>query len=589
MENPERQKNNLNGRADQRKYLYIVAAASFIIALPVLYSGFPFDGHDSPSQFNLYGAFVRQIWMGEAYPRWLTDMNDGFGSPVFFFYPPLAYYITTFFSFILGQPATDHMIWQQLGLSAGAAIIGSGVACYLWLKETASPLAAAIASVIYLIIPYHISVDLFTRGALAEVWAFVWMPLVLKFVKVIDRKPVTGLVGLALSYSLLIMTHLPTTLIFSLVPICYGLFLVSGDKRKVQLLIMILGMGVGIGIADVYLLPALEARNYISFDSNPLSALFYGKNFLFPFSADEYSPYILRLTILLVTMILGTLLFALTNKNLRLLNREQMFWLAVAVLSIFMMTPLSKPVWQLIPLLQSIQFPYRFNAVLCVAYAGLLAGALSNFSFTREYLADNWRKKIFIYGTAVLCCVWIGFFVEAVVKEKPSEHKEYVEKMYKLKLEFVEHMPGTARLEKLGSLIAERRKSGFPYLLRSDSNQVQTEVVQWKPRNIVLNVETVKPENLVIGQFYYPGWEAIFYPGSGDSPIGLPVTPSEEGLLSVQIPEASGQLKIDLTRQTEQSGLTISLASIAVLGLLALGLNMFKKRFRMEENELNNG
>jgi hypothetical protein len=589
MSEMERQQNNLGGRVNEMKYLYIVIGLSFLVALPVLFMGFPVDGHDSPSQFNLYAAFSRQVWMGELYPRWLIDMNGGFGSPVFFFYPPMAYYITTFFSVFIGQPTTDNMIWQQLGLSAGLAIIGSGIACYLWLKEITSVPAAAIGSVVYLIVPYHISIDLFTRGALAEVWAFVWMPLILKFVKILYQKPVIGLIGLALSYSMLVMTHLPTALIFSLIPICYGLVLQTGERRKIQLLLMILGMGIGIGIADIYLMPALTARNYVSFDSNPLSHLHYARNFLFSFSADDYSPYIVQLTIILVTMISGILFCVLANKNLRLLNLEQKFWLVIAGVSIFLMTPLSQPIWQLIPILQSIQFPYRFNAVLCVAYTGLLAVTLSNFSFNKQHFSGDWRKKILIYGTAVLCCVWVGFFIEAVIKEKPSEYKEYIKKMYGQKLDFVEHMPQTARLDRLDSLIVEKRESGSSYLVRATDKQVQTEVIQWKPRDIVLSVETNKSANLVVGQFYYPGWKAAFYPDSGKPLTNLSVEPSEEGLLSVQILEESGRLELNLTNQTEQSGLFVSIASIAALFLLALGLNMFWKRFTGEKIEFNNG
>lgn len=589
MTEMERQQNNLNGRASKMKYLYMVIGLSIIVALPVLFMGFPVDGHDSPSQFNLYSAFSRQIWLGEAYPKWLFDMNGGFGSPVFFFYPPLAYYITTFFSGIFGQPATDNMIWQQLGFSAGLAIIGSAIACYSWLKEITNPTTAVISSVIYLIVPYHISIDLFTRGALAEIWAFVWMPMILKFVKVLYQKPVIGLIGLSLSYSLLVMTHLPTALIFSLIPICYGLVLQTGERRKIQLLLMILGMGIGIGIADIYLMPALTARNYISFDPHPLSPLYYARNFLFSFSADDYSSYIFQLTIILVTMITGILFCVLANKNLRLLNREQTFWLVIAVVSIFMMTPFSQPIWQLSPILQSIQFPYRFNAVLCVAYTGLLAVTLSNVSFTKNYFSGDWRRKLLTYGTGVLCFVWVMFFVNAVITEKPSEYKEYVEKMYSQKLDFAEHMPQTALLGRLDSLIAERRESGSPYLLRVKDKQVRAKITQWKPRNVILSVETAKSANLVVGQFYYPGWEATFYPDLGKPPTNLSVMPSEEGLLSVQIPEESGRLEFSLTNESEQSGLFVSLASLAALGLLALGLNVFKKRFPEEKTKFNNG
>lgn len=593
MEKLEKEQNDViqNTREGSAKYLIIVVAAAIIIAVPVLYAGFPVDGHDSPAQFNFYKSFSHQVWMGELYPRWLLDMNDGFGSPAFFFYPPVSYYITTFFSLIFGQPTTNVQVWQQLGISTAVAIVASAITCYLWLKDMVGARPAAVASIIYLIIPYHLTVDLFTRGALAEVWAFVWMPLILKSVRNIRQKPILGLVGLAVSYALLIMTHIPTTLLFSAVPVAYSLFSDSGKDRKIRFILTALGMALGVGLADVYLLPALTARNYISLDPNPASPLFYAQNFLLPFSSEGYSPYILWLTVWLGMMVAGLVLCVISDKVSGLLKRERLFWLAAAVISIFMMIPLSTPVWQLISILQSVQFPYRFNTVLCLAFTAIMAIALSNVSFTGQILAGGWQKKLFIGGTAVLCCVWIGVLIDTVRQDKTEPaYKAYREKVYNLKLEFVESMPKTARMDLLDALIAERQKSGSPYFLRTDRPRTTVTVTQWKPRDITLNVAATEPTTLIVGQFYYPGWEAAIFPDSGQPPVELPVKPSDEGLLKIEAPAVSGQLRMALSSTgTEQSGLTTSLVSILALAVAALILSRYKQRFGLTENELSNG
>jgi hypothetical protein len=62
---------------------------------------------------------------------------------------------------------------------------------------------------------------------------------------------------------------------------------------------------------------------------------------------------------------------------------EVYFWSARMVLSVFMMLPISKFVWELIPRLQTIQFPWRFSTVLSIAAAPLLGLGPSSYSFTR--------------------------------------------------------------------------------------------------------------------------------------------------------------------------------------------------------------
>jgi hypothetical protein len=55
------------------------------------------DAGDAVFHAMWYTNFARQFFAGEAYPRWLAEMNGGLGSPVFF-YAPLPYYLTLLFT-----------------------------------------------------------------------------------------------------------------------------------------------------------------------------------------------------------------------------------------------------------------------------------------------------------------------------------------------------------------------------------------------------------------------------------------------------------------------------------------------------------
>ena len=113
------------------KYIGLIIAVGCVLSLPLIVYGFPFYSSDTQHAI-WYSNFSSQLWKGEFYPRWLADMNGGFGSPTFFFYAPVPYYLTA-----LLRPffVHDTQGWHQLGISTSIALAASGVCAYLWLKE----------------------------------------------------------------------------------------------------------------------------------------------------------------------------------------------------------------------------------------------------------------------------------------------------------------------------------------------------------------------------------------------------------------------------------------------------------------------
>ncbi len=202
------------------KHLIGIAAAGIVLALPVLILGIPIFSDDGVTHAMWYSRFSEQLWSGDLYPRWLMNMNGGLGSPVFFYNPPVPFFLT---SLLRPLFANDPQGWHQVGVSCAIALVASGISAYFWLKEISDPKSAIVAAVLFMAMPYHLA-DLYMRGAMAELWAFVWLPLILFFTYRIARGRWFACAGLAVSYALLVMTHLPTTLIFSVVPIGYVLF-----------------------------------------------------------------------------------------------------------------------------------------------------------------------------------------------------------------------------------------------------------------------------------------------------------------------------------------------------------------------------
>src|SRR5205823_5152692 len=73
----------------KNRSVVIIVFAGCILTLPIILWGAPYESDDTLAHARWYIQFSEQLWAGDLYPRWLVGMNDGLGSPVFFYYPPV--------------------------------------------------------------------------------------------------------------------------------------------------------------------------------------------------------------------------------------------------------------------------------------------------------------------------------------------------------------------------------------------------------------------------------------------------------------------------------------------------------------------
>ncbi|MFN0151602.1 MAG: hypothetical protein ACKVU1_12935, partial [bacterium] len=357
-----------------------------LLTLPAILAGLP-PGHDSLTQMQWFHHFSTQLRAGEFYPRWLSSMNAGYGSPTFFFYAPLPYYATSVLA-ALGPgagsgsgPGAAGAAALPLGLAAAIALVASGFACRLWLRRSASEAQAIVGSLIYMAIPYHLVVDLYDRAAFAEFCALAWLPLLLHFADGIAAGERRAAPLFAIVYAALAATHLPTTLIFTLVPFASVALHARWDARAPRALVRLAGAcALGAALAAVYLAPAIASQRHVLLAETPADPRYFANNFLFEWGRERaYSEYLARMsriTLATVAFAAGAFLFARAD-SLPAARSTRNFWLATLGAAIFMMLPVSRSLWNLAAPLQTIQFPWRFHAIVCVAAAALAARAFA--------------------------------------------------------------------------------------------------------------------------------------------------------------------------------------------------------------------
>lgn len=563
--------------------LLIIVAYAVVSTLPAAWSGSVF-GNDSLSHLVMSRHFVDQLFAGNPYPRWLPDMNAGLGSQVFHFYGPVPYYFTALFHPFVGGDAEG---WHQLGLSASLAMVASGCACYAWLRSLGSETAALIGAVLYVSAPYHLAVDFYQRFALAELWSFVWMPLMLLQTRRIAVRSEEGRLPLAIAYSLLVLTHLPTTLLFSVIPPAYTVWMAGKGRRAKALRGVVGAMALGMGLAAIYLVPALATHGSIRIEDLRTGHFYFGNHFLF--DTGYASSVVQTISERVGWFTALTFIAALTAWLLSIgqsgsaVRREHLFWIGTAMLALLMMLPPSRPVWEAIPLLQSVQFPWRFNLVLTVAATASIALCIA----TLGHPVKPWRGIVL----AVPCTLMLMTAVFAAAVEIAMARELGAPTLDKLLRTFGESHPDlrlrleATRMSRYDSFLPRWVAAGLFALSPEALAKLQSlgsdlergaiversgtfKVKKWQAGTIAVDVDSPAGVTLILNQFYYPGWTARIDGGEA----ALTLDPSEpEGLIRIVVPGGTHQLRVTLeTTRIERAGQVTSLVALCIAAVLVV-------------------
>jgi hypothetical protein len=342
-----------------------VIALQFII--PFIY---PIAGHDAPAHLNWIGQFVELFNKDNLYPRWMPDSFFGFGSPAFYFYPPLFYWLAGCISII--YPTGPIYIYHVLGFIITAVSIGS---CYVFLKSTfADKEGAWVGALLYGIAPYRF-LDLYIRNAIGEHLAFVFLPILFlsieKAIRIKKRDRNTIAVSILLSafgWAGLLLTNIPTTIVVAYSLPLYAIGRVWHTKGYIKLLFPVLGAVIGVMIAGVYLLPALSFSADIQLN-HLLDLTGFQRDTgysLIDVMGGKSSVFFIGLV---ATLLSGSwfLFYILRYKR----KEEKNYGLiAILLFSILFQIPfIFSPLWRIMPFSNLVQFTWRLNIIIVLAAA----------------------------------------------------------------------------------------------------------------------------------------------------------------------------------------------------------------------------
>jgi len=345
----------------------LIWAAAFLIMAPELIAG---PSYSSSFRYNFVwaGEFSRLILAGNPWPRWLPGMWDGLGSPTFYFYSPLYFWVVS-----AVRALGPGVVPVATATTAATMLIlgASGIAMRIWLRGFANSTAALVGALAYMVGPYRIA-DIYARGALAEATAYVFLPLVMIALRRVQAsRGATGVAGVALAYAGLILSHLPAALLASvtLMPItilwwAWRAGIGPGGTGRALLLRCAAGLLVGGGLAACYWLPALALRSYGS--PAAMGGTFFNIERWFFWSPAAWPEMVPQASLTLASLLLA--LAAIASKGT---DRAARPWIALILLSGLLISGALPFVWRL-PGLREVQFAWRLLVVVEFATVTLL-------------------------------------------------------------------------------------------------------------------------------------------------------------------------------------------------------------------------
>src|SRR5262245_61721848 len=240
--------------------------APFLLVAVAAASSLPFrfaadfelpQAHDLTVHWNRMIAFDEGLRSGLIYPRWLGRLNQGYGAATTLFYAPGVYYVLSAAHAVSGD-------WSDaIGILAFAAALCSAAAFYFYARLLVDRRAALIGASIYILLPYRL-IDLYHRGALAELLAFVWMPVVMYVVTRGARQFSASLLILGGgAYALLMLSHPPTTYLFTLSLAVFAVAY-SWQARSPRIALLCLCVvAIGAAASAFYWVPASVEIGYV--------------------------------------------------------------------------------------------------------------------------------------------------------------------------------------------------------------------------------------------------------------------------------------------------------------------------------------
>lgn len=495
--------------------------------------------HDGHLHYHRVTAMLHAWQNGVYFSRWMPDLAFGYGYPFFVYREPAPLY-AVLLPHLAGLPLP-----KAENLFYALTVLACGWFMYLWVRDIFGARAGLVSGLAYMSAPY-VLVDALVRGNAPESLALPLLPLLLwssrRWLLGGGRRwfatAVFGFACLGLSHNISLLIFTPTLLI-------YLLALVYIERIRPATAVGRLGLlfGLGLGMLLFYAGTAVLEMNAVTLQQSTNTR---NNDFRYNFASftEIFAPVVPEDPTLLNPPLyfrLGWVITALALLGGGLgwrLGRSQrahtgLMLLATAVY-LFMSLAVSAFVWEQLPLIEFVQFPWRF-----IGRAALPMALLAGIPFATTFHPPNWLRPLFFLAFPLLLLETFPNLYPNYCHEEPYptiltvhqyEHETGLVGVDPEGSYFphtVQQRPSASPLE--ADYAAGRPPQRFDMATLPEGGQLHTAV--YEPLAATVQLTSPQPFTATYQAFAFPGWHVQI---DGQR---VPTSPSvPDGLLTFAVP-----------------------------------------------------
>ncbi len=349
-----------------------ILLAAFVAIVPQLIRGNS-CGHDFDVHLVSWLDCVNSWRHGIPYPHWAPSPNYGAGEPRFVYYPPLTWMLGAALGMVLPWPIVPIAL-------TFLTLAGTGLGTRALALEALDDIPATLAGCAALFSGYALFTA-YERAAFPESAGGFWIPILLLFL-LRDRNPSAPLfrrtfdgstVPLALALAGSWLSNLPLGVIAGYLLAGGALLWALVNRTWAPVLRAAVAGALGFGLSALFLLPAAWERSWVDFQQasqDPGARI--EESWLFRHNANPvlavHDQVLRQASWIAVSMIAVALVGLIVGWRRGTLpipknSGSRHWWIplaAIPIVVLFLLLPVSRPVWLLLPELRFLQFPWRW-------------------------------------------------------------------------------------------------------------------------------------------------------------------------------------------------------------------------------------
>ncbi len=536
---------------------------SVAIVLPFFWYGSA-SGHDFEFHADSWFDAAQQWKEGVFYPRWTAWTNHGFGEPRFIFYPPLSWVLGGALTRVVALP------WVPV-LFIVLTQTFAGLSAFLLLKRLTRERAAILGAACYVMNP-NAQLMTYIRSDFAEQLACAMFPLVLlgalrlcNYLE--DSEPeLSGIVYFAIPFAGVWLSNAPAGVIAS-----YSMVLLIAWATITQRSLKIVALGaaglvLGFGLTGFYLIPAAYEQRWVNIGQALSSGLLPWQNFLFTAIEDvehTWFNWIASTCALILMLLFG--FAALLSRRLETrreagagLHRGWTGLLVVGTAATVLMLRFTLPLWNHLPKLRFVQFPWRWMSVVALIFACFAAAVFER------------RRGWLLFAAVAAVSLPLGHLLVSNgwwdTDEMPTQYAA---------IERGTGFDGTDEYDPVGDDHSDLPVGAALVKVLPESKEsaktpeAQAQIVEWKTEKKEIRVEAKEEARVALRLLNYPAWK-VEVNGKEIAPERM----DDFNVMVIPVGKGSSVIRVWFARTMDR---TIGLWSSVIGVMVSIGLVVWGK------------